>query len=257
MNETPSNVPTIIPKRGAPVAVSGTWDAARNWLQHAERFEQAKLFCQVMVGFELTALHKTLGVQHGKAVNSSHDGKSWSDIIHKETGLSQSTAYRLMEMAKAAAIRLRKLPALQGLDLLTRPLSALSEPQSKALNIAVKKLTDGKTQAELQMELGLYKCDPGTNAGRKPGDGGRPPRLSIPESHALAVEVAHKDWAELDRMAECYGIKFCLLADSEVEAQLGILDKMVLARRTWLKQPANNRQPAVIDSLLKPQSNRR
>ena len=40
------------------VTITASWDAARNWMEGAKRMEQGKLFCQVMLGFTLQALHR-------------------------------------------------------------------------------------------------------------------------------------------------------------------------------------------------------
>ena len=67
---------------------------------------------------------------------------------------------------------------------------------------------------------------------------------------ALRKQCAGLDWNALALGFAAYKDKFLLLTDHEVEAQIAILDLQLTARKAWLKQPANNRQPAVISDLF-------
>jgi hypothetical protein len=125
------------------------------------------------------ALRKAHGVKNGGTAGQggylSHDGKgNWETILKAESGLSQSTAYRFEDMAKAAAPRITKHPALKNFIPGEHSLASLPAPQKAALETVVKKLTDGVTQKEFGEMVGAWKST-GNPRGRRPGEGGRPP----------------------------------------------------------------------------------
>jgi len=234
-----------------PAQITGTWDGARQWISAAGLFEQGKLFCQVMAGFELMELHKNHGITNGSKAHLSHDGKgAWDEILAKETNLSSSTAYRFMDMAKAAAPRLKKIVALRGFDPLNKPMALLTAPQKEALQAGVRKLTDNKTQKDFGEDLGLWKKHQGAGAtGRAPGEGGSR-KLSISERAELLKVQAVEDWAEMADMFKVYCGKFTVLSDTSVEAQIAVLERHLTARRAWLKQPKTNRVASAIEHLF-------
>src|SRR4051794_16050321 len=102
--------------KGTSIAVTGDIESARSWLSRASLFEQGKVFCQVMAGFEIAALWKQSGVANGGDRQSS-DAKALSQLgkvvtredILESLKLSNTQAYRLMDMSKACATRLKKL----------------------------------------------------------------------------------------------------------------------------------------------------
>ena len=246
------NTLTKIESKSA-VTVTATWDGVRHWQHAAKMFEQGKLFSQVMIGFELLALKKANGVAHG---NNQHEGRTsqvgkssddWETILQEEAGLAQSTAYRYMDMAKAAAPRLKKLPALKNFDPFATSLADMGKITRSELETAVKKLTDGKSQADFFNEL--YKQG-GAGTGREAGCENNKKKLTLAEELALRKQCAGLDWNALALGFAAYKDKFLLLTDHEVEAQIAILDLQLTARKAWLKQPANNRQPAVISDLF-------
>jgi hypothetical protein len=247
-----------------PAQITGTWDGARQWISSAGLFEQGKLFCQVMAGFELVELHKRHGVVNGSnqhQMRVSQDGKTsgirgsgeklnWDEVLAKETNLSSSTAYRFMDMAKAAAPRLKKIVALRGFDPLNKPMALLTAPQKQALQAGVRKLTDGKTQRDFCEDQGLWKKPQGSGAtGRAPGEGGSR-KLSLGERAELLKVQAVEDWAETADMLKVYRGKFTVLSDTSVEAQIAVLEKHLTARRAWLKQPKTNRVALAIEHLF-------
>ena len=256
-------------KPGA-VTVTGTWDGVRHWLDTARMFEQGKLFAQVMTGFELMELQKNNGIQNGSKAHLSQNGKGdWESILKKEAGLAQSTAYRFMSMAKAAAPRLKKLPLLKDFDPMAKPLSTLSAPQREAMATAVKKLTDGKTQAEFGEALGLWKKPPGAGVtGRKPtalppgesageaGEAGEAEtaepkkKLTLTEETALRREQAELDWHGIARGLAAYKDKFLLLTDADITAQIATLEQALNARKAWLKEPVTKRDALAISRLF-------
>ena len=259
----------------SPVVIAGTWDGARHWLNTAKMFEQGKLFAQVMAGFEIIALQKAHGVVHGNNQHegrTSQNGKSTPDfesILKKETGLSQSTAYRFMSMAKAAAPRLKKLPALRGFDPTANALSALTAPQAAAMATAVRKLTDGKTQQEFGEQLGLWKkkqwstaastpkadtTEGDTEAEAEPAEGGPDAvskKLTIAQEAELRKQQAAQNWAALDKGLTAYADKFILLPDTDVEAQIAVLEQALKARREWLKNAVGKRDAGAVAEMFK------
>jgi len=254
------------PLRESPVLVKGTWDGVRRWLNAAKMFEQRKLFSQVMVGFELLALHKAHGVENGKKTvvvphNLSQSGKgdantdigglsvadSWEAICERETGISRNTGYRYMDMAKVATPRLKLFPALKNFDPFKESLQSLKPAVQEALQTAVKKLTDGKTQGEFFDEL--YKQG-GKGAGRDPGCDGTKKKLTLSEEAALRQEQARLDWQACWKALTAYGDKFVLLTDEDAMAQVATLEQVLNARQAWLKQPLNERNPKAIAEML-------
>lgn len=252
-----AGLPTVAPKLPQfPVTVTGTWDGARRWRDGATAMEKGKLFCQVMLGFELVALRASIGLRNG-GDRKTEDGKShsqagnviWAQALESELGLSKTTAYRLIEMAEAAKPRLKKTPALRDFDPTTQPVASLPAPQQEALESAVKKLTDGSTQVEFMRELGLAKIAQGGGAkGRAKGEGGRK-KLSPSEEAELLREIARDDWHALEgNLLGAYRSKFCFLSDPEVNAQVAALEKALEARKAWLKTKPEARDAQVIET---------
>ena len=88
------------------------WAKARRYAEAATLFQRASLAAQIMAGFVLCDLNKVYNRQ-GKRSDlgtSSHDETklSWDDALEKYVSISRPTAYRWMEMARAAKPRLNK-----------------------------------------------------------------------------------------------------------------------------------------------------
>lgn len=225
-------------------AVAGTVDSLRNWLDAAKKFETGKLFAQVMAGLELKALWKASGLSQGKRTDLSQLGKSHDDIC-KEVGLSKTQAYRLMEMAEAALPRLRKAPELAGLDILATPIAAMEPATAGALEGAVRKLTEGRSQQDFFAEMGLYKKpSKGPGGAREPGEG-----ASEEVTKELAIEQARNDFNVAERTLVIAGANFTLLVDQEVAAQVHVLQMMIDARNKWLRTPKGRRDSTAVAAL--------
>ena len=240
-----------------PNKITGTWNGARQWMSAASLMEQGKLFCQVMVGFELIELHKKHGVTHGDNQHdgrTSHDGKStWDEILQSETGMSTSTAYRFMDMAKAAAPRLKKLPELRQFDPLAKPLALLTAPQKEALTTGVRKLTDGKTQKEFGEQLGLWKKPPGN----PDATGGEARKLTTAEQSDKARDKALKDSGRMGLAIKESNANFFLLTDTndlELDAQIAVLEFAIKLRKLWSRTPKAKRDAKVIESMIQHES---
>lgn len=140
---------------------TGSLKRALHWLNAMRGFEECKLYCQVMFGLELIPLWKAAVKNGGDRVSSSFQNLETAlptrEEIVKATGLSESLLYEIMRTAREAAPRLRKLPLLKDFDPTIHPICELTPPQREAVSSAVKKLTNGKTQVQLQLELGIYK----------------------------------------------------------------------------------------------------
>ncbi len=232
------------------VAVTATWDGVRHWQNAAKMFEQGKLFSQVMIGFELLALRKANDIQHGGDRASSHSGNlnpDWETILEKEAGLAQSTAYRYMDMAKMAAPRLKKLPALKDFDPFNTPMVKLSEPQRDALSLAVKKLTDGKSQADFFEEL--YKTG-GKGTGNADGKGSR--KLTPEEQRAKAVALALENSGWMGKSVTASNADFFLTAsenDVEIDAQISVLEFALKLRHKYRNTPRAKRGDSLIAEI--------
>jgi len=247
----------------SPVKVRGTWDGVRYWLSAAKAFEQGKLFSQVMVGFELLALHKAFGISRGKrsdlvphhfphvggsVANTDQEEKSsadsWEELCKREAGIGDSTGYRYMDMAKAATPRLKQLPGLATFDPFKRSLSKLKPAMRDQLQTAVKKLTDGKSQGEFFEEL--YKQG-GKGAGREPGCDNTRNKLSISETAALLEQSALESMAGIDKSLRALKADFCnVRTDAPIIAFQASLEQTLNAVKAWLKQPLNDRKPQAI-----------
>ncbi len=238
-----------------PVAITGTWDGARRWRDAAVMMEEGKLFCQVMLGFELIALRASLNVTRGSSTDVSKvstSGYNWTDLVEKELGIAHSTAYRMMEMAEAAKGRLKKLPELRDFDPTAVAVSALPAEKLGALKTAVKKITDGQTQVSFSRDLGIAKLPQGSGAtGRAKGEGGPGPKPTATEQAELMIQRAREDWLSVEQdLLGGYKELFTLLPDTEVDAQIAALTKALDARRLWMRTPAEKRDPTVIGQIF-------
>ncbi len=259
--------PLVKLANNAPVKVSVTWDSVRYWLNAAKAFEQGKLFSQVMVGFELLALHKAFGISQGKRAdlvphnfpqaegsetNSGISGASsadnWEAICKREAGISDATGYRYMDMAKAATPRLKQLPELKNFDPFKRSLKSLKPAMQEAVQTAVKKLTDGKTQGEFFDAL--YKQG-GKGTGREPGCDNTRKQLSIAETAALIEQAALERMEDIDKGLRALKADFCnVRRDEPIIAFQASLEQTLNAVKAYLKQPLTDRKPAEILAMF-------
>lgn len=234
--------------------VNGTWESAKRWTEMARHAAKVTVYCQVMVGFELLALREAHPERRGGDRRSKDQtakvwpfdpqAESFYDAVTEQIGISRSTATNWMRMAEAAVPQLRKLGALRGVDPTSTPLGSLTLVQQTALDKALHKLTDGRTQSDFLQELGLAKMPQGSGAtgGARP----HPPKevMDPVEHQRLMAKMAREDWLFLLRNLWTYGAKFMLLDDTEVRTQMDWLDDHLKARRAWLSKPAIERDPA-------------
>ena len=239
---------------------AGTWDSARFWLTTSKSMEQGKVFCQVMIGFDLLALKKTQGIEHGTNrftadEKTSQIGKStWVETLESELKLPHTTAYRFMEMASAASPKLKKFAEASTLPLLEKPLTDFSAKEREALEAVVHKVADGKTQTEFSQWAGITKKPPGNPnlGGNHGGDyaaaaAKRNEQLPLDEQLKIARKVACEDLG-----FACHRLEegaWMVLDDSQVEAVLGTIEAVAKGMRKWVGLPQKQR-PAHRDEIL-------
>ncbi len=152
-----------------PGAPPDPWARARRLVEGARFGAKLSVACQVMAGMELIDIRAQFGNHQGKRTDlptSPRDGGklNWEDHVKAELGIGAETARRWMEMAKAMKPRLKKLDGFSALPVLELPMGEWSPDQTSLLNDAVKKLTDGKSQADFLEELGVAKKAQGSGA---------------------------------------------------------------------------------------------
>lgn len=155
------------PALSAEKQIEAHWHRAAQWTQAVKLYEISRLAAQVMAGFELLAVHEHYEKKQGRRTDrTSFQGetKFWEDVVDECLGISRATAWRWMEMAKAARPRLKKLGAGFGeiVELMLTNPTAVQPDQLETVKGAVAKLTDGYTQLEFMEELGLVKAAQGS-----------------------------------------------------------------------------------------------
>ncbi|MEN6533053.1 MAG: hypothetical protein ABFD89_05280 [Bryobacteraceae bacterium] len=259
MNEPIQTTAALVPFKGSKLSLKGDITSAKKWLDGAARCEAAKVFCQVMAGFELAILWKQAGIQNGgdhtsaEARAVSRDGKLLThDQICELVGESKSQVYRYLAMARVCATRLKRMPELGDFNPLTTPIAQLPQAKADALQSVVHKLTDGYTQKEFGEKHGLWK-KPSGNPNAK-GSGQPDKKLTTEEEAALLREMAMTASGCMGKAIAASNKNFFLLThvnDLEVNAQVAILDHALKLRRAWLALPKAKRDPAAIEPMLK------
>lgn len=153
---------TVVPT----LPTNDRWQRARNYVEGAALFQRASLAAQIMAGFELAELNKIYNRQGKRSdLTLSHDDTklSWEEALKQHLGIGKMTAWRWMEMAKAAKPRLAKSDLQLGAILEKHP-GALTGPEQELLRHAVHKISDGRTQMEFMLEEGIIKAPQGSGA---------------------------------------------------------------------------------------------
>ena len=194
--------PETIDIEPAAPAVDG-WQKVRRYAEHAALFQRASLACQIMAGFELIALRDATkrqgkrsdtssGSRKKLAANTSgsrnNSGEGFLAEVQKLGGISQSTAYEWMEMAKVAKPRLAKGDLDLAVILEKNP-GALSPAEQELLKKAVHKISDGRKQMEFLLECGAIKAPQGSAA--KGGNTTRALPAAEGEATAPAQPASH------------------------------------------------------------------
>lgn len=232
------------------IELTGTAEGVRRWVDAAEKFGRCAVACQVMAGFELLELKKALGFVQGRkpagGKNRNDCGFStWEEYVRSEVGLSDRTAFNWMRMAEAAKPRLKKLSGIGALirDILTKPVADLSPTETQLLTDAVHKLTDGRTQMDFMVELGLAKAPQGSAAkGGNLGHGA----ASTPSDEDMR-KVVRESWTHIAERLSLEKESFTLLDDPQVEALIDYTDRLNRAMRGWLRTPKAERGPEAVN----------
>ncbi len=238
------------------VIAEAKWDEARKFIDASGRFERCKLFSQAMAGMHLRDIQRELGLGRGGDRRGGSNGQigrlNFAALVEEKMGLSARTATRLMEMGDQLRKRLKKLPELSGVEIDRAAIGELSEPQVKALEAGVRRLTDDRTRQQLLAELGLYKAGQSAAPGgsRDGGSGSGGSDRSPEHAATTAKEIAAADWTALDMMIRGYGDKFLVLPDAAVTVQIAALEIALKARQKWLSKPRAQRDPQTLSAWL-------
>jgi hypothetical protein len=232
-----------------PGEVTGSVARLRQYASACEAMSRASVAMQVMAGFELLSLKKASPYTHGgnrktpKPVSSTQNASliedtysgchSWNEFVAITCGISHDRARRWMAMAEACKPRLKRLDGFQALisEILSKPITDLTQDETTLLKDAVGKISDGRTQLDFLVELGLVKR-PGN-----PDLGGVTPRgaKSGTPTDEIIRQMAREEWVAAARALSSYTVQFTTLPDSEVEAQISLLEAALAGRREWLR----------------------
>lgn len=251
---TRQSLPVRLAKKlaASPIAVEATWDAARRWLDQSKRLQEAALYCQLMVGIELMALQastpKTNHRPRSGETPATLAGVSFTAIAERETGLSDRSIRRLMAMAEAAIPKLRKHPQLKGFDPRSQAIAELSEGQRTALSSAVRKMTDGLTQSDFLIELGLAKAPQGSAV----KGGARDRKAPLEPQERAQIEAGLALTALKSALMSLRGMhsRFALLPDDEFEPFMIELEIKAQIYRRWFETPKSRRDIAELEKQL-------
>jgi hypothetical protein len=239
----------------------------RQYVDAGEKMFRAGLAMHVMAGFELLDLRKASPYSRGGDRKSApgsnrHCGglientpfsayPTWDSFVSSGLGLAPRTVERWMKMAEAVKPRLKRLTGWGDLvrDLIERPITELSPEECETLTKAVSKLTDGRTQLDFMVELGLVKSPGNPNLGGATMGGGRKPGALLDED-AIA-KAARADWELCSKSLVTIGATFTVLPDSEIEAQIELLQRALSARRKWLSVGTLRRDSTVVDEIAR------
>lgn len=154
-------------------ALAQDWSDAREMLDKVKLHGRLFLLGQVLLGWKLQNLKKTLGFQAGgdrksKCQLGTLNG-TWEQHLESELGISKRTAYRFEESFEGARAKMKRLGGFsRALTLLNQDPTKLDEEAAKTVEGLVAKITDGETQRGLLEELKLVKQPPKGNGGHNP-----------------------------------------------------------------------------------------
>lgn len=241
-----------------------SWGQVKYWAQTAAKGAMVMTAAAVMAGFTLIDLRKKMAAQ-GKRndlddTTSPHDVAKlsadkcgWQHNIKQYAGVSDETARRWMISAEGVRARWKKNPPQERLrELMRMPVSDWNEADTELVFKSLAKAIDGATMVEFMRELGLAKKPQGAGAtGRLPECDNSKKKLSLSEEAALRKTQALEDWVVNWKQLTAYGEKFILLTDDQITAQCATLEQALKARKEWLKQPANKRNPKAIAEMVR------
>jgi hypothetical protein len=237
-----------------------TWDSVKYWSDLAAKFSHASVAAQVMCGFALNELKKTHGITKGKRTDlphgagSSETPKSWPDLVMEHAGISEDTAGRWMKMADGVKGKWKKLaPQDQLKQLMAVPPSQWKEEDTKLITTSLHKIADGQTQTEFMRELGLAKKKPGNTTAHTTAPEPKK-KLSTAEAAEQLRALALEDSGRMGAAINASNRNFFLLtetSDTEIDAQIAILDFALKLRRKWVATPKAKRDAKEIEAMMK------
>lgn len=152
------------------------WDGIRQTIANVRAAGRAYLFGQAWLGWQLATLkkqHGAVGSGRRKESRQVGDFRPWAQIVKDETGFSDRTADRFIQIFDATKAKLKrcKKDAPVNHEALVlfqseNPL-ALTPEQREALQDIIASLCDGETQASLMQELGVVPTPAAPPAGAK------------------------------------------------------------------------------------------
>jgi hypothetical protein len=136
---------------------------------------------------------------------------------------------------------------------LAKPVREISEDEERELTSAARKLTDGMSQMEFGISIGIYKKAKADKPGRKQGDGGRPPGPATPDEAKAAKLKMFRD----DALAICDGLthfkaRFVIAEDEDMLILQGLLSRCELQARAlhaWLDATPDKRDAALVQKI--------
>lgn len=248
-------LPPVIAGGAKEIVVAGSVENARKYLDAAAKFARCSAAMQVMAGFEMSELKKLGGwVQGGRRGQNRSDcgfaqHETWEAFCRSELGVGERTAAAYIAMADAAKPRLRKVEGFAGLleEILSQPVTALSEEKKNLLTEAVKKITDGRTQMELFEEWGISKKRPVPGTGGALGGAGAPRHQPTEED---VREAARRSWTDIMAMVTREKDSFTALDDAHQEALQLHLEALLGGLKWWKALRPSQRGPATRRELL-------
>lgn len=176
--------------------------------------------------------------------------------IHRVTVFRWRDLARCVAQAAGVDLGLPDLP--DPTKLLMAPADELPE-QHRSARERIDALMDGKTARQLFLDFKQAEERPDgsmeVKVGRVKGQGGRPPQAPLATQAELQRQLAHSDWAHIDRcLMVSYRARFALLDDLAITAQISALEQALMARKAWLKCKPELRQMAALDSYFNPHS---
>lgn len=221
---------TVLPPDKLADPISKDFDLARKYWRGSMLAAGAMAYGVIMMGLELTRLHKLYGVRAGrpKADNSRTSAViNWPELVQREMGFSDDTARRYMMMADVAKT---KIKALRDVDVLNKPILSQSEHLMKA----VAKIADGETVKQLMIAWGIVKKP----SGGKGGGAGRPEDSKDTRTEAQKANDAM--WPVQDALGnaalkESFEADLLLLPDRDPGGEQASLEGLESQLETWLK----------------------
>ena len=188
----------------APLAIAGDvlmepgtsqqFALARRYIGGMNAVASGALAITVLLGAEFQRLHKLFGVRRGgdRRSNPHVAGLKWSELVERETGLSEDTAARYMQRAAEAR---KRLPDFEKIAerLFATPLADLPEVEIVEMIERTRAALPTESAQQLMWDWGLVARKGGAKLGGKTyerveGKGARVP-LTEDTAEAAAIDI--------------------------------------------------------------------